>query len=384
MRNLCVVLICLISMLGVGGEVSGQVNHWYSNDLDEIDDGAGGHNGLSPGAVLFTTSPDVPGVPNPVLSRFLGPGQIDLDALANEYDLMQSGVILNADDLLISFVGDPVGDAVHYETPTGVVGVAYTQVDFCNPNPAGNLDDVDGLDMWQGPWNYSEVGDPGGTSVWNGSMGGPFITHAEIVLAVQNLGYTGPDSIVDVDGLMVGDWNGTGYWDQDDVVLFSIRDTRPAGNFDGGELIVMNPTALASFLNHGGHVWDTAFPVAATFGVNTEDIDAIEARETTAQVGKQEAGFSGFTLAQNEPNPFGSTTTIRFTLPEAGRVHLAVYDVTGRRVRTLVNRRFDDPSGSAVWDGCDDRGREVPSGVYFCRLELNSEYSMTRKMVRGR
>lgn len=69
-----------------------------------------------------------------------------------------------------------------------------------------------------------------------------------------------------------------GEWGPGDSIIFSIRNTKPTGNWDGGEIVVkLFDVAGGSFLNHGGHLWNTAFTVAAKFGVDTEEIDAIEA-----------------------------------------------------------------------------------------------------------
>ena len=75
-------------------------------------------------------------------------------------------------------------------------------------------------------------------------------------------------------------------------------------------------------------------------------------------------------LAPGRPSPFERTTTIAYTLPMAGNVRLSVYDVNGRRVRTL--RNGDRPAGShaVIWDGCDDQQRPLANGVYFARLEV--------------
>lgn len=74
-------------------------------------------------------------------------------------------------------------------------------------------------------------------------------------------------------------------------------------------------------------------------------------------------------LLQVLPNPFNPSTTIRFELPAAGQVRLAVYDVAGRLVRTLVDDFHPAGADEAVWDGCDAAGRNMPSGTYFARLE---------------
>ncbi len=75
-------------------------------------------------------------------------------------------------------------------------------------------------------------------------------------------------------------------------------------------------------------------------------------------------------LAQNAPNPFNPVTSIAFTLPDSydGRVELVVYDLLGRRVRTLVDGRLVAGRHVATWRGRDDAGRAAASGVYLYRL----------------
>ncbi len=75
-------------------------------------------------------------------------------------------------------------------------------------------------------------------------------------------------------------------------------------------------------------------------------------------------------LAQNVPNPFNPSTTIAFTLPSdyEGRVTLNVYDVLGRRVRTLLSTRMEGGAHAVTWLGRDDEGRSTASGVYLYRL----------------
>jgi V8-like Glu-specific endopeptidase len=83
---------------------------------------------------------------------------------------------------------------------------------------------------------------------------------------------------------------------------------------------------------------------------------------------------------QSYPNPSNPTTTIAFSLEDGASVHLAVYDVSGRRVRELVNERRDAGAYKIEWDGKDDTGAAVASGVYFCRLVAGS-FTETRKMT---
>ncbi len=77
---------------------------------------------------------------------------------------------------------------------------------------------------------------------------------------------------------------------------------------------------------------------------------------------------SRLTLEPNHPNPFNPRTTIRYGLPAAGHVHLVVYDMLGRHVRTLVDAPQAAGTHAARWDGLDARGGRVASGVYIYRL----------------
>jgi hypothetical protein len=85
-------------------------------------------------------------------------------------------------------------------------------------------------------------------------------------------------------------------------------------------------------------------------------------------------------LFQNQPNPFSPETRIEFDLPHSGHVELKVYAVSGRLVRTLVEGRRAAGTHSVRWDGRDDAGRKVSSGVYFCNLSADG-ISESRKMI---
>jgi M6 family metalloprotease-like protein len=85
-------------------------------------------------------------------------------------------------------------------------------------------------------------------------------------------------------------------------------------------------------------------------------------------------------LSQNVPNPFNPTTTIRFTLPERAAVLLSVYDVSGALVRELANGEYGAGPHDVEWNGRDDRGNAVGSGVYFYRL-ITDKRTLTRKMT---
>ena len=87
-----------------------------------------------------------------------------------------------------------------------------------------------------------------------------------------------------------------------------------------------------------------------------------------------------FALYQNVPNPFNPTTTIAFDLPERVNVKLAIYDVSGRLIRTLVHDELSPGQKGIRWNGRDAAGREAASGVYFYRLQ-SPAFDQSRKMI---
>jgi len=89
---------------------------------------------------------------------------------------------------------------------------------------------------------------------------------------------------------------------------------------------------------------------------------------------------ASFKLSANYPNPFNPSTAIEYNLYARSQVQIEIFDVTGRLVRTLVDRI--QPAGNYVvfWDGKDNGGSSVPSAVYFYRLSSGS-FSDSRKMI---
>ena len=87
-----------------------------------------------------------------------------------------------------------------------------------------------------------------------------------------------------------------------------------------------------------------------------------------------------FQLHQNYPNPFNPTTTIEFALPERGAVELIIYNTLGRKVRSLASGMYSAGKYSVSWDGTDNYGRQVTSGVYYYRLSAG-DVIQSRKMV---
>jgi hypothetical protein len=89
---------------------------------------------------------------------------------------------------------------------------------------------------------------------------------------------------------------------------------------------------------------------------------------------------TAFALHAASPNPFNPATTLRYAVPRSGRVQLRIYDVAGRRVRTLVDGQTPAGFHDVTWDGRDHAGRGVASGTYYYRLDAEG-YTATRKMT---
>ena len=87
-----------------------------------------------------------------------------------------------------------------------------------------------------------------------------------------------------------------------------------------------------------------------------------------------------YTLHQNYPNPFNPRTVIRYELPNEGNVSITIFDLSGKQIRSLVSS--SEPAGyrSTVWDGTNDRGETVTSGVYLYRIHAG-QFIQTKKMI---
>ncbi len=87
-----------------------------------------------------------------------------------------------------------------------------------------------------------------------------------------------------------------------------------------------------------------------------------------------------YSLSNNYPNPFNPTTTIGYSVKEAGEVSLIVYDMLGREVNVLVNDYLQPNKYSIVWNGLNMDGQQVASGIYYYKMIANS-FVDTKKML---
>lgn len=148
--------------------------------------------------------------------------------------------------------------------------------------------------------------------------------------------------------------------------------------------------------------WELTHPSAAP--LNYGDLNLAEYAEGFRQLRPSLIGFAGtdrgdrmlelvnslasdvvlpkaFSLLQNFPNPFNPQTSISYGLPEGVNVRVTIHNILGQRVRLLVDSYQEPGFKNVVWDGTDENGRQVSSGLYFYRLEAG-EFVAVRKMMK--
>ena len=103
--------------------------------------------------------------------------------------------------------------------------------------------------------------------------------------------------------------------------------------------------------------------------------------ESTTNINLRAFALPGlFELEQNYPNPFNPSTTIAFQLPQHATVTLRIYNALGEPVRTLANERLSAGSYSLTWDGLNDSGEPLGSGIYMAQLQSGNETTSIRML----
>ena len=87
-----------------------------------------------------------------------------------------------------------------------------------------------------------------------------------------------------------------------------------------------------------------------------------------------------FSLEQNYPNPFNPETFIRYNIAKASKVRLAIYSINGKLIRILEDSNKEAGSYQTLWDGRDEFGEKVTTGLYFCHIQA-AENKAVRKII---
>jgi len=122
----------------------------------------------------------------------------------------------------------------------------------------------------------------------------------------------------------------------------------------------------------------TSFAMTGTgeqyFTVTAPLITRVEGRQATLETPER------FALRQNYPNPFNAGTGIRYELPKPAQVSIKIYNLTGQLVRTLVNARIEAGYHSVAWDGRNENGTPLPSGIYLYKM-VADQFTEVRRMT---
>ncbi|UCF06059.1 MAG: T9SS type A sorting domain-containing protein, partial [bacterium] len=132
-----------------------------------------------------------------------------------------------------------------------------------------------------------------------------------------------------------------------------------------------------SMLSDSCLIWIVAYDPGTLTGDDVSD--SLFCITLTTGDGEETPGYV-CVLEQNYPNPFNPVTKIAFSNRSAGNISLRIYDTAGRLVRTLIDGWWEVGRHETIWDGRDNAGRAVTSGVYFCRFRAGV-FTSTRKMV---
>jgi hypothetical protein len=132
------------------------------------------------------------------------------------------------------------------------------------------------------------------------------------------------------------------------------------GDADGLELpdydLAGNPRIYGPAIDLGCYEWN--------YPVSTDDNLAPQAMQLNAF-----------------PNPFAGQLTLQLSLKQRGRLTCEFYNIKGQKVRSLADAQYASGEHLLIWDGCDNSGNKLSSGIYFMRMHLDGKLIATRKMV---
>ena len=145
---------------------------------------------------------------------------------------------------------------------------------------------------------------------------------------------------------------------------------------------------VAGWMTLEGEEWDSLHPdygFAVDALVGVKDAGTVILEQVVKSVGVADKSAEEVVELQTamlppRPNPFNPKTTLKFTLKDAGKVNLSIYDLQGRLVKVLANQTYAAGEHELVWLGRNDSGREVASGLYLARIQAN-RYSQTHRLV---
>ncbi len=391
--------------LHIGGTLWGHPGEYYTTALRVISDGAGG-------AIIVWVDDGLDVVCAQRVSGsgelLWGAGGIDIGGMPVASD--------SGHGLLLAVAGDGAGGAVLcwaswrgglYAQRVDAAGDALWAVDgvqICGTCPDCPLLVSDGAGGGIAAW----TGRPGGgeeTRVQRVGASGDLLWADGGVVVCRQFAWTF-DLVTDGDGGAILAWSedralgfydiyaqrvdalGDLRWGANGAVVcaapFSEWDPRLATDGAGGAIVTWrdwrsgNWDIYAQLVDKNGRLGHPSLGTGAIIG-GVRDLESDNAVTQSPDSSLDDAPIA-CALRGNYPNPFNPVTRIEFDLPEPAAITLEIFDVTGRFVRTLVDGHETAGRKQTFWDGTDERGASVASGVYYCRMTAPG-YERTSKMT---
>jgi serine protease AprX len=230
---------------------------------------------------------------------------------------------------------------------------------FCDFDVGDSGANLGGTDATR---NLTYVYASGGTYVGIALLGAP--GSAQNLTLINNPTYVYPNSAVD-DGIKMRHMSG--------VISLPTASTP-----DDWSALTSSAVALAA--DGGSAIVTYALVIGGSLTEIQAAVDAANAAYDPLAPVTPETPIKLVRLAQNTPNPFNPVTEIKFTVPRDGHVDLAVYDLSGRRIRTLISETVAAGERTALWDGRNDAGQQAPSGMYFYKYITDGQ-ALSKKMT---
>jgi hypothetical protein len=175
--------------------------------------------------------------------------------------------------------------------------------------------------------------------------------------------------------------------------LYSMDEIAVVASSDGGAtwtepLTLSRPDHDAGYQGMDPRVTSSGIDLTwrESYAINQNDPDSssiVYGRVELSIVGLelvQDQIVDKFQLNQNYPNPFNPSTEITFNIAKPGKYELSIYNVLGQKIKTLAAKKFESGQKSVSWNGLNELGNQVSSGVYFYKLSYG-DYTLTKKLV---
>ncbi|NNF08044.1 MAG: carbohydrate-binding protein [Candidatus Eisenbacteria bacterium] len=351
----------------------------------------------NPNAPVVLLLPDKTSGKAPLSIQFQGSQSFDPNNLPLTYD-WDFGGIGSSTQADTNFTFNAIGDHWVYLTVTNSDTLSSQDSVMVTVLPNGT------------PYFGSPVAVPGRIEAENYDLGGEGVAYHDVDANNIGLAYR-PSEGVDLEGAAGGGfdvyWIVAGEWLEytfsvaqagtfrftpyvatvpgfgnftmsiDNVDVSGRRNVTSTGGWQFWSPIPIEPVTLGA----GTHImrFDIASDTDQTgwlFSLNYIDVDQL-----TVTSAPDDVGPTTFGIARSFPNPVRSRTTIEYTVPADGPVTVAIFDVRGRLVRTLVDESVASGTHTVSWDGKDNDGRPLASGIYYHRLETGGRAHMGKMVL---